>query len=214
MSCRSRGLSDRNRADSPCGSTTHRGKWSKGIPSTAPAMAAASDLEAGVTGDGLPVGLAPYDADGGVAPAVGVEGEADPGLGRAAGDHVPHPVLVRVPGNAAVEGEAHGVDDRALARPGRADEGDVVDVGEVDDRGVSEGAEAGHLQPDRSHRPAPAAAGAEGSSSGPADSSSSSRAKRASRRWSTTFWPARYSANSSWGVRPARRDASAAASSV
>src|SRR5205807_3361660 len=144
----------------------------------------------------------------------GVEGEADPGLGRAAGDHVPHPVLVRVPGNAAVEGEAHGIDDRALARPGRADEGDVVDVGEVDDRRLPEGAEAGHLQPDRSHRPAPAGAGAEDPSRGTAVSSSSRRAKRASSRGSATFWPARYSANSSWGVRPARRDASAAASSA
>ncbi len=56
---------------------------------------AGGDLEAGLTGDGLPVGLAPYDADGGVAPAVGVEGEADPGLGRAAGDHVPHPVRAK-----------------------------------------------------------------------------------------------------------------------
>jgi hypothetical protein len=44
MSWRSRGLSDRKRANSPWGSTTQRVKWSNGMPSTGPATAASSSV--------------------------------------------------------------------------------------------------------------------------------------------------------------------------
>ena len=51
----------------------------------------------------------------------------------------------------AVQGEGHRVDDGRFAGAGRADQREVVGVGEVDRSAVAEGGEAVHVQPNGAH---------------------------------------------------------------
>jgi hypothetical protein len=97
---------------------------------------------------------AAHDANGDEAFLAGLERELDGGLVGTDGDDGLDQTLA-VARDAAVEGEADGIDHRRLPRTRRADEGEHVGVSEVDLGLVPEGAEATHAQPQRSHQAAP-----------------------------------------------------------
>jgi hypothetical protein len=80
-----------------------------------------------------------------------LEHQAHPGLGGRRREGVadpPHPTPSR---NGAVEGETDRVENGRLARTGRADQGEVVGVGEVHGRLVTEDREPGHVEPQWPH---------------------------------------------------------------
>ena len=126
-------------------------------------------------------------AHGRVALLAELEVEADPGPRARLVDDRGDGAVVLVAGDAAVERERDGVDDRRLAGAGVADERHELDVGEVDRAGVTERAEALQLETERPHG---------------VSASSSSSPNSVRTRSSTTPSPARYSSNSSWGLRP------------
>ena len=103
-------------------------------------------------------------------------------------DHRRHGPVVVVAGDAAVERERDGVDDRRLAGARVADERDELDVGEVDRRRVAERAEALQLQPQRPHRRRRLV---------------EQLVEQRRTRSSSTPSCARYSSNRSWGLRAA-----------
>ncbi len=109
-------------------------------------------VEPGLPGaDPAVASRAAHDAPDQVAVAAGLEGQLDSGLVRSDRDDRCDELLA-VAGHAAVEGEAHGVDHRRLARAGGADESEQLGVGEVDLGLVAEGAEATQPEPDRPHQ--------------------------------------------------------------
>ena len=110
-------------------------------------------LEAGCLGGDAAVLVALQRAHGDVALAGQLEDQADAAGIRGRGEGVADFLLVVPAGDRAIEREAERVDDRALARAGRPDEREELDVGEVDLRLVPVRAEAVENEPDRAHVP-------------------------------------------------------------
>ena len=125
------------------------------------------------------------DPGGDVVLAGQLEVEPDLGLRPAEAHHVADEILGAVAGDAAVEGEADGVEDRRLARAGRPDQGEEVGVVEDERGGGTEGSEPGQLEAEQPHTPTPPTA------SPAAWDSSRSRLNSRTTRSSSTPWASR-----------------------
>ncbi len=95
--------------------------------------------------------VAPDHAGRDVTVAGRLEDQADPGLDGGRGERVADPTGAAPARDLAVERETDRVQHRRLARAGRADQGEVVGVGEIHGGLVTEHREPGHVQPDGPH---------------------------------------------------------------
>ncbi len=113
--------------------------------------------------------------DGGVALPGRLEHQADTACIGCGGERVGDGVLFPPAGDGAVEREAQPIDERAFPRPGRPDQREEIDVGEVSLRNLAVGTETVEKQPHGSHHAAPEGAVARPADSSGAPVSSSSR---------------------------------------